>query len=103
MFSWSVTLDLNKVPKPAKSPKNCNLKLLKKDGSVPTLNLFKNKRCKGWWPMQCKTEEGMELVVRAASHLINVKYTLTCFADFQHRCIQGIVRAVLVDTGQSGG
>ncbi|ELU05062.1 hypothetical protein CAPTEDRAFT_184805 [Capitella teleta] len=71
-FLGSVVLDMNRIPKPAKNLKNCSLKMLKKDGSVPTLNLFKNKRCKGWWPMSVKEPDGeLKLVgkVEAEFHL----------------------------------
>ena len=30
--------------------------MLRTDGSVPTLNLFKQKRTKGWWPFSAKNE-----------------------------------------------
>ena len=59
----SVVLDLNRIPKPVKNPKNCVLGMLATDRSVPTLNLFKNKRCRGWWPMFAKGKDEMELVV----------------------------------------
>jgi len=28
--------------------------MLRTDGKVPTLNLFKNKRCKGWLPVAAR-------------------------------------------------
>lgn len=65
LSSGAVTLNLGKMPRPTKDVKKCNLKLLKKDGTVPTLNLFKQKKVKGWWPMAA-TNEGTgeeELVV----------------------------------------
>ena len=52
----AVTLDLNKMPRPARDVKKCSMKLLKRDGSVPTLNLFKQKKVKGWWPMAATDE-----------------------------------------------
>ena len=53
----SITLNLNKLVKPAKDVKKCSLKMIEKAGKVPTLNLFKNKRCKGWWPMHAREKE----------------------------------------------
>ena len=53
----SITLDLNRIPKPAKGHKNCTLKMLRTDGKVPTLNLLKNKRCKGWWPVAAREKD----------------------------------------------
>jgi len=39
--------------------------MMRTDGKVPTLNLFKNKRCKGWWPVAAreKDEEGEEHLI----------------------------------------
>ena len=51
------------MPRPAKNVKNCKISMLEKNGTVPTLNLFKQKRCKGWWPLAAKDEEGARLVV----------------------------------------
>lgn len=46
--------------------------MLKVDGSVPMVNIFKQKRVKGWWPFYIKKEnEEMELTV--SSSLINLK------------------------------
>ena len=55
-FLGSIMLDLNKFPRGAKTAKQCNLGMLKTDGTVPTMNLFKQKRTKGWWPMYAKDE-----------------------------------------------
>jgi len=48
---------MNRIPKPAKNPKKCTLKMLSTDGRVPTLNLFKNKQCKGWWPVAAREKD----------------------------------------------
>lgn len=38
--------------------------MLKTDGTVPMVNIFKQKRVKGWWPFYVKKEnEEMELTV----------------------------------------
>jgi len=64
-FLGSITLDLNRIPKPAKNVKKCSMKMLNKDGRVPTISLFKNKRCKGWWPVVARetdvSEDGEEV------------------------------------------
>ena len=68
---------MNRIPKPAKNPKKCSLKLLGTDGKVPTLNLFRNKRCKGWWPVAAREkdeetgEERLVLKVSAAGSVSN--------------------------------
>ena len=64
-FLGSITLDLNKFPRGAKTAKQCNLGMLKTDGSVPTMNLFKQKRTKGWWPMYAK-DENDELILQVS-------------------------------------
>ncbi|CAB0012221.1 unnamed protein product [Nesidiocoris tenuis] len=61
-FLGAITLDLNMFPRGAKSAKLCTLDMLKTDGSVPVVNIFKAKRVKGWWPFYVKKEnEEMEL------------------------------------------
>ena len=51
-------------PRAAKTVKQCTLDMLKTDGSVPMINLFKQKRTKGWWPLYIKTDnEGILLQV----------------------------------------
>lgn len=63
-FLGAITLDLNRFPRGAKNSKLCSLSMLKTDGSVPTVNIFKQKRIKGWWPFYVKKEnEDMELTV----------------------------------------
>ena len=64
-FSGALTLDLNRFPRGAKSSKLCTLDMLKTDGSVPQMSLFKHKRVKGWWPFHAKNEgeEEFELTV----------------------------------------
>lgn len=63
-FLGALTLDLNRFPRGAKNSKLCTLSMLKNDGSVPTVNIFKQKRIKGWWPFYVKKEnDEMELTV----------------------------------------
>jgi hypothetical protein len=70
----AITLDLNRFPRGAKSAKLCTLEMLKTDGSVPMVNLFKAKRVKGWWPFYVKKEnEEMELTVSIVFFLILMK------------------------------
>ena len=44
--------------------KQCTLDMLKTDGSVPCVNLFKQKRCKGWWPLYIKEEDNDGLLLQ---------------------------------------
>ncbi|XP_059174098.1 otoferlin-like isoform X2 [Physella acuta] len=73
-FLGSLTLDLNRFPRGAKSSKLCTLDMLKTDGSVPQMSLFKHKRVKGWWPFHVKNEGSDELEltgkVEAELHLM---------------------------------
>ena len=59
-YVGALTLDLNRFPRGAKSSKLCSLDMLKTDGSVPMMSLFKQKRVKGWWPFAVKASEGDE-------------------------------------------
>ncbi|XP_050432533.1 otoferlin-like isoform X3 [Adelges cooleyi] len=75
-FLGALTLDLNNFPRGAKSSKLCTLEMLKSDGSVPMVNIFKQKRVKGWWPFYVKKEnEEMELTgkVEAELHLLSTE------------------------------
>lgn len=64
-YAGAITLDLNRFPRGAKSSKLCTLSMLRTDVSVPMVNIFKQKRVKGWWPFYVKKEnEEMELTVR---------------------------------------
>ena len=56
----ALTLDLNRFPRGAKNSKLCTLDMLKNDGSVPQMSLFKQKRVKGWWPFAVKNESDDE-------------------------------------------
>ncbi|GLV33991.1 misfire [Carabus blaptoides fortunei] len=73
-FLGAITLDLNRFPRGAKSSKLCTLDMLKTDGSVPQINIFKMKRVKGWWPFYVKKDnEDIELTgkVEAEIHLLS--------------------------------
>ncbi|XP_042243483.1 otoferlin-like isoform X3 [Homarus americanus] len=72
-FLGAITLDLNRFPRGAKNSKMCTLNMLKTDGTVPMVNIFKQRRVKGWWPFYIKKEnEEMELTgkVEAEIHLL---------------------------------
>ena len=75
-FLGAITLDLNRFPRAAKTVKQCTLDMLKTDGSVPMINLFKQKRTKGWWPLYIKTDnEGILLqVVYFWHHQVIMQY-----------------------------
>lgn len=71
-FLGAISFNLNRFPRGAKSSKLCTLDMLKMD-NVPTVNIFKQKRVRGWWPFFIKKEnEEMELTgkVEAEIHLL---------------------------------
>ncbi|XP_045490218.1 otoferlin-like [Pieris rapae] len=73
-FLGALTLDLNRFPRGAKSSNLCSLDMLRNDGTVPMVNIFKQKRIKGWWPFYTKRDnEEMELTgkVEAEIHLLS--------------------------------
>ncbi|CAH2103117.1 unnamed protein product [Euphydryas editha] len=72
-FLGAITLDLNRFPRGAKSSKFCTLQMLCNDGSVPMVNIFKQRRIKGWWPFHIKGDtDEVELTgkVEAELHLL---------------------------------
>lgn len=71
-FLGAISFDLNRFPRGAKSSKLCTLDMLKLD-NVPTVNIFKQKRIRGWWPFFIKKEnDELELTgkVEAEIHLL---------------------------------
>lgn len=57
-FLGSVQMDLNRMPKPAKTAERCSLELL--DDTLPSekfVSLFEQKTVKGWWPCVGQKEE----------------------------------------------
>uniref|UniRef100_UPI0035900243 otoferlin-like isoform X2 n=1 Tax=Myxine glutinosa TaxID=7769 RepID=UPI0035900243 len=72
-FLGSIELDLNRFARGAKSAKQCSLKIVKMDGSVPLNSIFKLKRIKGWWPLTFRDENDEEKLagkVEAEMHLL---------------------------------
>ncbi|XP_061418483.1 otoferlin isoform X4 [Lethenteron reissneri] len=72
-FLGAIELDLNRFPRGAKTSKLCSLDMLKTDGSVPMISIFKQKRIKGWWPFAARNEnDELELTgkVEAEIHLL---------------------------------
>ncbi|CAG9864670.1 unnamed protein product [Phyllotreta striolata] len=49
-FIGTVTLELAKLHRPAKAVNKCTLHIVEK--GAPTINLFKIRRTKGWWPLR---------------------------------------------------
>lgn len=53
----SLTLNLTAFPRGAKTSQACGLQL-GDPADLPSFNLFKQTRVKGWWPFQAKDESG---------------------------------------------
>lgn len=51
-----LTLDLSRMPRGSTNSKNCTLKLL--EPQIPTINLFKVTRTRGWWPFARSIDAG---------------------------------------------
>lgn len=71
-FLGAISLNLNRFPRGAKSSKLCTLEMLNTE-CVPTVNIFKQKRVRGWWPFYVKKEnDELELTgkVEAEIHLL---------------------------------
>ena len=57
-------LDLNSLPRGAKTAAACNLALTLDADAALNIDLFKARRLKGWWPFMAKNELGQfELTV----------------------------------------
>ncbi|XP_042908213.2 otoferlin [Parasteatoda tepidariorum] len=53
----ALTINLNRVPRGARTAKLCNLSILQ-DATTPKVSLFKQKRVKGWWPLTESLRDG---------------------------------------------
>ncbi|KAL3320563.1 hypothetical protein Ciccas_000767 [Cichlidogyrus casuarinus] len=49
-FLGGIEFPISRIPRGAKTAASCGLHQLEKDGSVPTINMFHNKRYRGFWP-----------------------------------------------------
>lgn len=85
-FPGQLELNLNRMPKPAKSARRCSLQQIpsyeegRASSSVETVSLFESKRVYGWWP--CVAQEAgeeMQLTVRSKE---KVSFHLTHIGEF---------------------
>lgn len=85
-FPGQLELNLNRMPKPAKSARRCSLQQIpsyeegRASSSVETVSLFESKRVYGWWP--CVAQEAgeeMQLTVRSKE---KVSFHLTYIGEF---------------------
>ncbi|NXO28707.1 DYSF protein, partial [Cisticola juncidis] len=71
----SIQMDLNRMPKPAKTAEKCSLDLL--EGSVSSVSLFEQKSVKGWWP--CVAEQDKHQILAG-----KLEMTLEIVAEQEH-------------------
>uniref|UniRef100_A0A8C2F5N2 Otoferlin b n=1 Tax=Cyprinus carpio TaxID=7962 RepID=A0A8C2F5N2_CYPCA len=55
-FLGAIELDLNRFPRGAKTAKQCSIDMVINEQDMPMVNLFKQKRIKGWWPFVARDE-----------------------------------------------
>ena len=61
----SIQMDLNRMPKPAKTAEKCSLELIDDSLSASRfVSLFEQKTVKGWWPCIAEQDEKKILAVR---------------------------------------
>lgn len=71
-YPGQLELNIDRMPKPAKSARKCNLSMLphvegsKASSEIEIVSLFEQKRVYGWWPCVSEesTSEEMQLTVR---------------------------------------
>ncbi|XP_023694974.1 otoferlin-like isoform X2 [Paramormyrops kingsleyae] len=54
----AIELDLNRFPRGAKTAKQCSIDQVLSEQETPMVNIFKQKRIKGWWPFLAREEDG---------------------------------------------
>ncbi|KAL6477595.1 hypothetical protein MHYP_G00134300 [Metynnis hypsauchen] len=63
-FLGAIELDLNRFPRGAKTAKQCTIDMVLNEQDMPMVNIFKQKRIKGWWPFIARDEnDEMEITV----------------------------------------
>lgn len=61
----SIQMDLNRMPKPAKTAEKCSLELVDENlSSGRFVSLFEQKTVKGWWPCVAEQDQKKILAVR---------------------------------------
>ncbi|XP_016359962.1 otoferlin-like [Sinocyclocheilus anshuiensis] len=72
-FLGAIELDLNRFPRGAKTAKQCSIDMVINEQDMPMVNIFKQKRIKGWWPFVARDEnDELEITgkVEAELHLL---------------------------------
>ncbi|KFP99469.1 DYSF protein, partial [Cochlearius cochlearius] len=74
----SIQMDLNRMPKPAKTAEKCSLELVDETlSSGRFVSLFEQKTVKGWWP--CVAEQDQKKILAG-----KLEMTLEIVAEQEH-------------------
>ncbi|NXN90616.1 DYSF protein, partial [Bombycilla garrulus] len=74
----SIQMDLNRMPKPAKTAEKCSLDLVDDSlSSARSVSLFEQKTVKGWWP--CVAEQDQQKILAG-----KLEMTLEIVAEQEH-------------------
>ncbi|NXJ14520.1 DYSF protein, partial [Odontophorus gujanensis] len=74
----SIQMDLNRMPKPAKTAEKCSLELMDDGLSASRfVSLFEQKTVKGWWP--CVAEQDGKKILAG-----KLEMTLEIVAEHEH-------------------
>ncbi|KFV54258.1 Dysferlin, partial [Gavia stellata] len=74
----SIQMDLNRMPKPAKTSEKCSLELVEETlSSSRFVSLFEQKTVKGWWP--CVSEQDQKKILAG-----KLEMTLEIVAEQEH-------------------
>ncbi|NWH97125.1 DYSF protein, partial [Tichodroma muraria] len=74
----SIQMDLNRMPKPAKTAEKCSLDLVDDSlSSSRSVSLFEQKTVKGWWP--CAAEQDRQKILAG-----KLEMTLEIVAEQEH-------------------
>ncbi|NXU23062.1 DYSF protein, partial [Thalassarche chlororhynchos] len=74
----SIQMDLNRMPKPAKTAEKCSLELVDETlSSSRFVSLFEQKTVKGWWP--CFAEQDQKKILAG-----KLEMTLEIVAEQEH-------------------
>ncbi|NXN16120.1 DYSF protein, partial [Indicator maculatus] len=77
-YLGSIQMDLNKMPKPAKTAEKCSLELVDEALSASRfVSLFEQKTVKGWWP--CVAEQNQKRILAG-----KLEMTLEIVAEQEH-------------------
>ncbi|XP_016160731.1 PREDICTED: dysferlin isoform X5 [Ficedula albicollis] len=77
-YLGSIQMDLNKMPKPAKTAEKCSLDLVDDSlSSGRSVSLFEQKTVKGWWP--CVAEQDQQKILAG-----KLEMTLEIVAEQEH-------------------